>query len=346
MKSKSPRPSVSRDTAKPSTRKSTVAADDAHDILVPIDFSKASREILRHAILLAKALPGKITLLHAEEPPNYGGTLSDLPGSVPADFPLAPAKLGQRLATLARDAIPPALFREAIVAQGAAGETIVSTATRRRSVLIVVATHGYSGLTRILLGSTAEYVVRHSPCPVLTIRRPGARAATTAPRYKSILAPVDLSAPSRLAADTAASLAGRLGARLTLLHVVPPLAASRRRPLDATQLNARAAEGADERLQEIALRLQKVAPRVTTRVALGDAAAEILQAATAKKSPPDLIVLATHGRGGLSRILLGSTAENIIRHSPCPVLVVRQPKPAKRHWYNPLFFFPVAPMLP
>jgi len=185
-------------------------------------------------------------------------------------------------------------------------------------------------------------VVRHSSGPVLTTRRTG--AGTARPRIKSILAPVDHSTFSRKASDYAATLAVRLGARLTLLHVVPPIVPSGRRPLEESQLNARAAEGATRELDALARQLARTAPRVATRVATGDAAAEILR--VAEESAPDLIVVATHARGGIGRFLLGSTAENIVRHAPCPVLVVRQPKRAKRNGFNPLVYFPVAPVLP
>jgi nucleotide-binding universal stress UspA family protein len=342
MKSKATPVPSKRQSRRRAPRKPTAASGPIHDILVPVDFSKASRATLRQAALMAKALPGKITLLHAEEPPNYGGSMGELPGSVLSEFPIAPARLVQRLMALARDTIPPALFSEALVVQGAAGESIVTEANRRGSSLIVLSTHGYSGLKRVLLGSTAEYVVRHSSCPVLTTRRAG--AGTAKPRLKSILAPVDHSAFSRKASDYAATLAARLGARLTLLHVVPPIASSGRRPLEESQLNARAAEGAKAELAQLAQQLEKTAPRIATLVATGDSTAEILR--VAEKSAPDLIVVATHARGGIGRFLLGSTAENIVRHAPCPVLVVRQPKPTRRSGFNPLVYFPVAPVLP
>jgi len=349
-----PHPATVR-TKLPAKRKAPPGPSPAHEILVPIDFSKSSQETLRHAVLLAKVMPGKITLLHVEAPQDFSEASGGLPGTIMAGRTVAPKPAGPRLEALARRAVPAALAGEILVRPGAAGEVVVTVAKERRSSLIIVATHGYSGLQRVLLGSTAEHIVRHCPCPVLTVRRPALRkrradGAASAVRIKSILAPVDLSSPSRQASGYAATLAGQLGAQLTLLHVVPPLTTTRRRPLDTSRLNARAAEGAEAALAElvqqtpVAPHLHKTAKPVQTRVVFGHAPDEILR--EAKETAVDLLVIATHGRGGLGRILLGSTAENIVRHAPCPVLVVRRAKAVKKSWYNPLIFFPVSPFLP
>ena len=205
---------------------------------------------------------------------------------------------------------------------GGAGGSIVEMARERGSSLIVVATHGFTGLQRVMMGSTAEYVLRHSPCPVLVVRR----------------------TVSRQASAYAATLAERCGARLTLLHVVPPLTSPRRRPVESSRLNATAVAGAKKELAQLAPRPPGRSGRVGVRVVVGSAAGEIVR--QAEKLKVDLMVIATHGRGGIGRILLGSTAEEIVRHAPCPVLVVRRAKPIARSWYNPLIFFPVPPVLP
>lgn len=348
-----PRPATGR-TKSTAKRKAPPAQSPAHEILVPLDFSKSSQETLRHAVTLAKALPGKITLLHVDEPQDISEASGGLPGTVMAGRTVAPKPAEERLQALARRSVPSALAGEIIVRRGAAGKAVVAVAKERRSSLIVVATHGYGGIQRVLLGSTAEYIVRHCPCPVLTVRRSALRkrraaGAASAVRIRSILAPVDLSSPSRQASGYAATLAGQLGAQLTLLHVVPPLS-TRRRPLETSRLNARAAEGAKAALAALAQQtpvaphLHKTAKPVKTRVLFGHAPDEIMR--EAKESAADLLVIATHGRGGLGRILLGSTAENIVRHAPCPVLVVRRSKPVKQSWFNPKVFFPVPPFLP
>lgn len=309
----------------------------AHEILVPIDFSSASRATLLRAVGLAKALRGQLTLLHVSEPPTYGGSMSELPGSLPPQIPIAPEKLARRLQVLARRSVPAALAGEILVGEGVAGETIVAVARQRRCRLIISATHGYSGMKRMLLGSTAEYIVRHSPCPVLTIRRPNLGKSGGTGRIHSILSPVDLSAPSKEASGYATDLAVRLKARLTLLNVVPPI--------DSTGSTERTAASAARQLEKLAAKVRPKVPQVKFRIAIGrNPAAAIVADDTA--SAADLIVIATHGRGGLGRILIGSTAEGVIREATCPVLIVRRPKPAPLGWYNPLLFFPVAPVMP
>jgi nucleotide-binding universal stress UspA family protein len=96
------------------------------------------------------------------------------------------------------------------------------------------------------------------------------------------------------------------------------------------------------KLDQLAKKLERGGNRIRSVVAHGAAAPEIV-AAGAKA---DLIVIATHGRSGLGRLLLGSTAEAVIRQAPCPVLVLRSPQPVKAGWLNPLLWFPVAPVLP
>lgn len=322
-------------TTAPSRRRtapSTPARATVPEILVPIDFSPASRAVLAQAVLIARALSARLTVLHVAEPPNYSGSLDELAGAIPAEVSVPVEKLARRVRTFSGRIVPRALAGDILVGQGVAGESIVATARQRHSRLIVCATHGYSGFKRFLLGSTAEYLIRHSPCPVLTLRRPSARRPVT--RIRSILAPVDLSAPSREASGYAAAFAARLRARLTLLHVVPPI--------DDSAGTKRAVARSADKLGELALRLGKHGVKVTTEVATGEAKPAILKAA----ADTDLIVIATHGRSGLSRILLGSTAEAVIREATCPVLVIRRPQPARLGWFNPLLWFPVAPVMP
>jgi nucleotide-binding universal stress UspA family protein len=127
---------------------------------------------------------------------------------------------------------------------------------------------------------------------------------TTALSYRNILFATDFSAPSRLAGRIAADLARHFGARLHVLHVVPPATD----PTPATpSLRAAVAE-------------LEAAPSVVTASATGRAASEIVT--YARRNAIDLIVLGTHGRTGFSRALLGSVAEAVTRRAGCPVMTV------------------------
>jgi universal stress protein A len=136
-------------------------------ILVPIDFSKSSQKAFEYALPLARQFDGEITLLHAIEPPSYAMDLSYIPRS--EGFPTASMK--KELEDLGNRIIEPELLRDVIVQVGTAFEVITSTARDCEVDLIVLTTHGKTGLKHVFMGSTAERVVRHAPCPVLVVRK-------------------------------------------------------------------------------------------------------------------------------------------------------------------------------
>ena len=140
---------------------------------------------------------------------------------------------------------------------------------------------------------------------------------------KKVLVPVDFSKTSLDAWTYALEYAAQFGADLMLLHVVEPA------PFMADLANVPMALSDREAAQTAALRLDEIAPEDSTRaspikklVRIGRAYQEIIEAA--KKERADLIIIATHGYTGLKHTLLGSTAEKVVRHAPCPVLVVRK----------------------
>jgi nucleotide-binding universal stress UspA family protein len=138
---------------------------------------------------------------------------------------------------------------------------------------------------------------------------------------RTILFPTDFSEPSRYAFSVACALARDYRARLLVLHVVPP-------PLFHGEVVARRqGDGFYEGHWAELRKLQPPDPGVAVEYALeeGDAVEAILE--TARQSPCDLIVLGTHGRSGLGRLLMGSVAEQVVRKAPCPVLTVRAPLP-------------------
>lgn len=152
-------------------------------------------------------------------------------------------------------------------------------------------------------------------------------AAASPFRLNKILVPVDFSECSNRALDYALAFAGQCDARLILLHVVEPAAYPESYMLVATaldDLNQDLLRRAERRLAEISR--DKIGGRVKCEslVRTGQAYAEI--AAAARELEADLIILATHGYTGLKHVLLGSTAERVVRHAPCPVLTVRDPE--------------------
>lgn len=142
---------------------------------------------------------------------------------------------------------------------------------------------------------------------------------------RRILAPTDFSDRTSKAVRYAAELADKFGAELILLHVVPDAVlalpdAVMPAPLPAADLNSLTAGGKSGLKNVVAaLGLERLNPRLEVRI--GSPEQEITAAAT--DLGVDLVCVSTHGRDGLSRVLLGSIAEQVVRHAPCPVLTVR-----------------------
>jgi len=183
--------------------------------------------------------------------------------------------------------------------------------------LVVMGTHGRTGITRVLLGSVAEKVVRHAPCSVLAVRGPG-----DVMPFRHVLCPVDFSESSHNAVELAATLVEPGGAGIQLLHAIELPTAYSRDPLQVNfvvDLDRRASA----QLETWASRLhEEVAVPIVTRATSGSPVAQTL-AALDDDPTFDLVVMGSHGRTGVQRVVLGSVAETIVRHAPCPVLVAR-----------------------
>ena len=182
--------------------------------------------------------------------------------------------------------------------------------------LCVIGTHGRTGLSRILLGSVTEKVVRHSPCSVLAVR-PDSEAKP----FSHALVPIDFSDSAWYALDLAAQLVEPLGL-ITLLHVIEiPVAYSGEVAADfARDLDKRAARALDE---AVAWLKTKTATAVRVNSRIGYPGAQTLALLDDDRSI-DLVVMGSHGRTGIKRALMGSVAEKVVRHAARPVLVARE----------------------
>src|SRR5262245_20477021 len=137
-------------------------------ILVPIDFSEPSKKALRYALPFAEQFGAKITLLHVVEPiamPDFAYFPMAIENKAVADT------CERNLELLCKqNALDPNLIEKTLVRHGKPFREICEAARGLKVDLIIIATHGYTGLNHALLGSTAERVVRHAPCPVLVVR--------------------------------------------------------------------------------------------------------------------------------------------------------------------------------
>lgn len=138
-------------------------------ILVPLDFSEHSEKALHYATKFAEQFGARIDLVAVVEPVIYAEGMTIPAGMGNVDETTA-KESGQALRRIAEREVPEGVNWAALVRRGAAYDEIVETARDRKTDLLIITTHGRTGLTHFLIGSTAEKIVRHAPCPVLVVR--------------------------------------------------------------------------------------------------------------------------------------------------------------------------------
>ncbi len=141
-------------------------------ILVPIDFSDYSKSALKYAVNFAKVFNAEMYLIYVVEPVIYPPDFSMGQIAIPSVTVEMDERAKEELTKLAQQEIPPDLKKHIIIKTGKPFVEIIETADQEDIDLIIIATHGHSGVEHILFGSTAEKVVRKAPCPVLTLREP------------------------------------------------------------------------------------------------------------------------------------------------------------------------------
>ncbi len=145
---------------------------DIKKVLVPIDFSDYSKSSLRYAVNFAKQFNAEIHLIYVVEPVIYPPDFSMGQIAIPSVNVEWNERAREELKKLAKTEIPEGVKVKTILKNGKPFLEIIDTASEENIDLIIIATHGHSGVEHILFGSTAEKVVRKAPCPVLTLREP------------------------------------------------------------------------------------------------------------------------------------------------------------------------------
>lgn len=196
---------------------------------------------------------------------------------------------------------------------------IVTYAEDESTDLVVMGTHGRRGVERMLFGSVTEEVVRNAPCPTFTVRTDAEGPPNRAVRR--VLAPVDFSEASEAAVQHAREIAFTYGAEIDLLHVVEEPFYPPAYGVDPAAFpTADVVSNVEKQLGDMAR--EKIGyEHVMIEARTGDPANEILD--YTEGNEVDLIVIATHGRTGLDRMLLGSVAERVLRRAPTPVFIVK-----------------------
>ncbi|HEX6275324.1 MAG TPA: universal stress protein [Polyangiaceae bacterium] len=289
-------------------------------ILVAYDFGDAARAALAQGIAEAKTLGATLGLVHVM-PMQYEAEpfFSQFHQSAALDLAAGEAEARRAIEDKARSALD-GQSAEVFVERGVPYAEIIRRAETWGADLVVVGSHGRSGLARMLLGSVAERVVRHAHVSVLVARE------TSAPGV--VVAATDLSEASLPVVEAAARAAERRNARLVVATAVDwsyaawgsvagaPFGATPVVPPPEVQEQMRSA------MRETMQReLERVKATGETEVIDGSPASAVAE--YAEKLGAELIVVGTHGRTGFSRLALGSVAEHVVRSAGCPVLVVR-----------------------
>ncbi|HEX7897153.1 MAG TPA: universal stress protein [Planctomycetota bacterium] len=265
-------------------------------ILVPLDGSPTSEAALPPVLrLLRRRTETEIVLVQC------------VPPLVADANPEAALRAARSYLLKMEDALGADGARVRSVAElGSPAETIVRLADREAANLIAMATHGRTCLARAVLGSVTERVLRKTRVPVFAVRSLGAPPPEERQGLRTLLLPLDGSDASLRALPAAADMARLFSARLLLLGV-----------LEAGGDRARAERG----LREVERLSRSEGVMTAALLEEGDPVDEILD--IARFHEVDLIVMATHGRGGVRRLVTGSVTEGVLRKSPVPLLIVR-----------------------
>lgn len=325
-------------------------------ILVPLDGSERAESALSVAVRLARASNGSIVLLRAimtsfEYMPAVATAQQISITQTVADSDLEEAEryLAQLTVMEALEDIP----TETVVLFGSTAPTILSVAYAYNADLIVLCSHGYTGMKRWVMGSVAEKVVHHSSIPVLVLREGGPKPThghldPTQPMR--VMVTLDGSTYANAALQPAISLLDALSeTNMGALHLVrivrgtPDIQKDEKLQHEHQQMMAKARTDMQTIMEHIR---EGWAAKPTTNLKLSitwsvqsakDVAEAILRATSGEDAeipgPSDLLVMATHGYGGLQRWTMGSTTERIINATKLPVLVIR-PSEVTKHVDN------------
>lgn len=259
-----------------------------NQILFATDFSDRDLEAFNSSCKLALQWNATLQIVHVQDP---------------RETALAPdlqTNVNRELARFTPDDFGVKYVQTVLT--GDAADEILRFADEKAATLIVLGTHGREGVQRFFSGSVAEKIMRNANCPVMTRRAGQGEVANR--KVERILVPVDFSVYGYAAVDFASRMALATSAELTICYV----------------------DEAGDNQEELWHQLRSFKPtnskiRHIHKLFQGIPGKEICEYANAK--PYDAVVIGTHGRTGLSRAIMGSVAEYVVRHAECPVVSVK-----------------------
>jgi nucleotide-binding universal stress UspA family protein len=282
-------------------------------ILLPLDGTAASERAVPFAHMLARQLPAKIVLLRAVLLGPEGD--ENEPASV--EYQEARLELMQTAARLKQGGVEV----EWTVVDDEPGWAIMLASRHHAADIVLMATHARGPMGRSMLGSVADRVLRQGPAPVLLV--PPLTAFNWPPGNQGlrVVVPLDGSPLAERALDPAARLAESAGGELIVVHAIePPYYAFVEQGLIPTLDPGELAALPIESLKTIAQRFTDRGISTSTESRFGRPADVVL--AVARERQAHLIVMATHGRGGVSRLVTGSVADAVLRHTHVALMLV------------------------
>jgi nucleotide-binding universal stress UspA family protein len=288
-------------------------------LLCATDLSPASGPAVEFAQRLAVASRAELLLVNVVPPmpvPLEGGFD---PGTYERLVQEAQDYARSRLDQLAERARQRGLSVAVHLEDGVAAPRILEAAERERADVLVLGTHGRTGLNRLLVGSVAEHVVQLATRPVITVRPQLAAGPGPDRPFDRILYPTDFSPAAHRAWPWVQALAERTGAQVDVLHVVLEVVPDRHLdPAFLAQAAARIRKDAEESMERFVAGCGLPRGRVRPQLGQGVEADAIVRAGAGV----DLIAMGTHGRTGFLRLALGSVTRRVLHDAPCPVLTV------------------------
>jgi nucleotide-binding universal stress UspA family protein len=301
-------------------------------ILVPLDGSELAEQALPIAAHIARHAQGKIVLLECVVPPiEFGPYIGREPPllvqqAIDTDTEMATDYLKR----VVQENNLASLEMESKIEYGWPAHCILTVAEQQQSNLIVISSHGRSGLSRWILGSVAQKVIRHAPIPVLVLRsQQMSEALLDGGHPLRALVPLDGSPTAESVLEPALEMLSMLtahrSANLHLVHVVDKLSEEQKSHYFMQQA-ASYLDTIEQRLHDRLAQAGNISVRKSVIPAF-DVAGALLDVAETETdtggAPCDIIMMSTHGRGGIQRWTLGSVTERVLQATNLPLLIVR-----------------------
>jgi nucleotide-binding universal stress UspA family protein len=292
-------------------------------VLVTTDLSPAAEPAFEAAADLARRAGARVTVLNVIDLAGLGDSWALRESLVRLEREFR-TEVCPRLQTLCETTFKDLELKIDFVEGMGAADTICRYAREHEADIIVIATHGHTGVKRFLVGSVAEGAVQRAPCDVIVVRSDREAKGERFLELKKILVPTDFSKPADQALERAMQLAGLTKAEVHLVHAYefPPRVGVVDVPLALPQeFFDQIRDAAQKQLDQRVKQVEAAGLKGQTHLTMDTPAGAILDAAASIGA--DLIVMGTQGRTGMKHVLLGSVAERTVRLASCPVMTVK-----------------------